>query len=122
MSEAQYLMLSKLIRYNDFYIAGLLSNFKQSLVSKNQTLESLIELADEKIVDQKQKDEKLAEFNSKKKADWRIEGLDRVKDWLWRNKLEKTRTEKLLLELVKNDDPILHSIIRVYLINSDKGL
>jgi len=62
-----------------------LSNFKSKLVSKEQTLESLIELADEKINEQMVKDMKLAEFNSQKKHDWRIEGLDRVKDWLWRN-------------------------------------
>jgi len=71
---------------------------------------------------------KLAELERKKKYaktlaknDWRIEGADRVDDYLWRHGLEGSASAGILNAAVESDNDILHSVYKVYLKNNDKG-
>ena len=82
--------LTKLIKSNDYYLIGQFSNFSQGITTKESFQEMLLEYGDEQRI-------KLAELDKKKKNnktlaknDWRIDGGDRVDDYLWRHKLEGT--------------------------------
>lgn len=121
MPNLTYGALTKMIRAGDFYISGLFSNHKQGMVDFEKTTRFLIEYGEEGRQKIQEKDKKKADFKIAEKADWRIDGMDRIEDFCWRFNFEKTRQEKCLMEAVKKSDPIMESILRVLWLNVDKG-
>lgn len=55
------------------------------------------------------------------KGDWRVEGGERVEDYLWRYGLEGGVVERVLKGAVEAGDRVLEAVWRVFVVNGDKG-
>lgn len=116
-----YAVLTKLVKSGDYYLIGQFGNHSQGITGKEAFEAILGDYGQEMTV-------KYAEIDRQKKLtkkmgenDWRLEGGDRVGDYLWRFGLEGSAVAGVLGKAVEGGDRVLEAVYGVFLGNGDKG-